>query len=290
MLFSAVNYPFQKIGLAIAFSPTARAMLMEANRLCRLFACPLILVHVGPHGSEEEKKINDLIAAAAVSVSYKIRWCQGKVERELLRACHDEQIDLLIAGALKREKMVKYYVGTIARAIMRKARCSVLMIHTPSVSPQPFQQIVINAENSPLIERALRVGCQLAKIENASWVHIVRELKLLGLTMSAHSQLSESEYSLYKQGLLRDEFQVVEKILEKIPHAGTKVNVKILSGKSGFELCKFVEKKKADLLVVGAPPQQSSWLDRFFPHDLEYVFADLPCHLLVVNNQYQNHG
>jgi nucleotide-binding universal stress UspA family protein len=67
-----------------------------------------------------------------------------------------------------------------------------------------------------------------------------------------------------------------------------KINIKMLSGKSGFELCKFVERKQAGLLVVGAPPRRFSLFDRIFPHDLEYVFADLPCNLLVVNQLNQN--
>jgi nucleotide-binding universal stress UspA family protein len=62
-----------------------------------------------------------------------------------------------------------------------------------------------------------------------------------------------------------------------------------VSGKSGFELPKFAVKKSANLLVLGAPPRRSSFFDRLFPHDLEYILADLPCNLLIVH-QTTSHG
>jgi nucleotide-binding universal stress UspA family protein len=57
----------------------------------------------------------------------------------------------------------------------------------------------------------------------------------------------------------------------------------MLAGKSGFELAKFAQRKHADLLVVGASPRRFSLFDRVFPHDLEYIFADMPCNLLVIH-------
>lgn len=63
-----------------------------------------------------------------------------------------------------------------------------------------------------------------------------------------------------------------------------KITIKMLSGKSGFELARFAERKKADLLVVSAPKERLILLDRLFPHDLEYVFANLPCNLLVIKS------
>jgi nucleotide-binding universal stress UspA family protein len=283
-----VNTRFQKIGLAIAFSPTAEAMLAEAIRLANLFAAELVLIHVGHHGTEEEGKLKQLLQTVGIKSVYKIVWRQGNPVKEILKACGEEQIDLLVAGALKREKMVNHYVGSVARAIMRKADCSVYMVNNPSINPQSIQQIVVNAEDSPHVERAIALACRMAELEKSSWVHIVRELKLLGLALTANEQTTEQEYSEYKQSLMRDEINSVEKILASIPHEKIKINIKMLSGKSGFELCKFVERKQAGLLVVGAPQRRLSFFDRFFPHDLEYVFAELPSNLLVVNQQMQN--
>jgi nucleotide-binding universal stress UspA family protein len=111
---------------------------------------------------------------------------------------------------------------------------------------------------------------------------------LYGLAMAATHQHSEQEYTALQQNLMQEEVAEVEKMLAKIPHENVKVNIKMLSGKSGFELCRFAARKQADLLVVGAPPRRFSWFDRVFPHDLEYVFADLPCNLLIVHPRKSN--
>lgn len=287
--FNPVKSDFRKIGLAIAFSPTAEAMLAEAARLASLFGAELVLIHVGKHEPAKDQKLNELLRAVNVSVAHKIIWREGNPEKEILKACREEKIDLLVAGALKKEKALQHYIGTIARAIMRKADCSVYMVNNPSVHPQPIQQIVVNAEDSAHVEFAIATACRIAELEGSSWVHIVRELKLLGLTLAANDQCTEQEYNETKQEMLQEEVTVVEKILAKIPHQKTKINIKMLSGKSGFELCKFVERKQAGLLIVGAPPRRLSLFDRIFPHDLEYVFADLPCNVLVVNQRNETH-
>jgi nucleotide-binding universal stress UspA family protein len=275
---------FDKIGLAIAFSPTSQALLNEAARWAVQFNAQLVLVHVGKHSAEEEAKMRALIQSVDLSNKEPIvLWRDGKPVDEILKVCQSENIDLLVAGALKKENLLQNYIGTVARKIMRKADCSVLMIQNPIEEKKPIQNIVVNAEDSPYIEQAIEAACSIGQLENAQWVHIARELKLLGLTLSANEQCTENEYHDSMQSMVREELEQVEKILARIPHPKLKVNIKVLSGKPGFELARFAERKNADLLIVGAPARRFSLFDRVFPHDLEYIFANLPCNLLVVN-------
>ena len=278
-----MGFNVQKIGLAVAFSPTAGALLAEACRLAKLFDSQLILMHVGNRNAEEDKKLNELIQTVnLLGVTYKIIWRNGNPATEILHVCQEENIDLLVAGALKKENLLQNYIGTVARKIMRKSDCSVLMIQNPTKNPSPLRNVVVAAEGSPHVELAVETACQISRLENAQWIHIVRELKLLGLTLAVNEQCNEEEYAESKQGMVREEVEQVEKMLARIPHEGQKINIKMLSGKSGFELAIFTEKKKAELLIVGAPAQRLSLVDRLFPHDLEYIFANLPCNLLVV--------
>lgn len=275
------------IGLAIAFSPTAKAMLAEAKRLVDHFKANLILIHVGEHGAEEDHKMKELLHVSGLNpAGCKVLWRKGDPVKEILRACKEESVDLLLAGALKKENLVNHYLGTVARTIMRKAKCSVLMITNPSLEAKPLKNIVVNAEDSPYIEEAIRAACRWAFLQHGSWIHIVRELKLLGLALSANEQCTEEEYAQTKQNMLREETAEVEKMLQRIPHHNLKVNIKMLSGKSGFELARFAERKEADLLVLGAPRRRFSLFDRVFPHDQEYIFNDLPCNVLVIQPRH----
>jgi nucleotide-binding universal stress UspA family protein len=279
---------FKKIGLAVAFSPTSQALLKEATRLAVQFNAQLVLIHVGAHGAEEDAKMQELIQSVDhSSLEPIVLWRNGKPVEEILKVCQSEKIDLLVAGALKKENLLQNYIGTVARKIMRKADCSVLMIQNPNEERKAINNIVVNAEDSPYVEQAIEAACYIGQLENAQWVHIARELKLLGLALSANEQCTENEYHESMQGMVREELDQVEKILARIPHPKLKVNIKVLSGKAGYELARFAERKNADLLIVGAPERRFSLFDRVFPHDLEYVFANLPCNLLVVNPRNQ---
>ncbi len=275
----------RKIGLAIAFSPRIEALLAEAARLRRMWNAELLLIHVGNHGEEEEVRLQQLLTSTGLAQenSLKVFWETGKPSERILAACKRERIDLLIAGALKKENLVQFYLGTIARKILRKADCSVLLLTDPAISPKPFKNIVVNADDSPYVEEAIKTGCSIGLNDKSSWLHVVREIKMYGLTMTVSEQYSEEQYENMRQNLVKDEIDNVEKILHRIPHDGLKVNIKLVSGKSGFELSKFAQRKQADLLIIGAPQRRFSLFDRVFTHDQEYIFADLPCNLLIVN-------
>lgn len=274
----------RKIGLALAFSPRMEAIMAEAGRLMHQYSAQLVLIHVGKETSSANEQLQALLLKSELDPSQiKILWREGRPADCILSACKEEQVDLLVAGALKKEQFMKYYLGTIAREILRKASCSVLMLIDPAIERKAFQQIVVNAEDSPYVEDALATACDLSLKEKASWLHVVREVKLLGLAMSSMDDCTEEEYNEQRNGLLQTEIESVEKMLSKIPHAGVRVNIKLLSGKSGFELSKFAQRKQADLLIVGAAPRRFFLFDRVFTHDLEYLFQDLPCNLLIVN-------
>lgn len=278
-----MSIAFKKIAVGVAFSPTAEAMLMETARLARLLDAEVLLIHVGTRTPDAESRMTSMIEKCNIVRDRMIvLWGSGDPVDVILDSCKKHHVDLLVTGALKKENLVQYYVGTIARKVLRKAGCSVLTIVNPSIEGTSYKNVVVNAEDSTYIEEAIATACQFTSKEQGSWVHVVRELKMYGLTMAAADQHSEEEYDDARQKLVKQEIEKVEEILGRIPHEGIKVNIKVVSGKSGFELPRFAERKNANLLVVGAPPRRFSIFDRLFPHDLEYVLANLPCNLLVV--------
>jgi nucleotide-binding universal stress UspA family protein len=277
---------FSRICLAITFSPRFEALLGEAIWLSKLYQSHLTILHVGEQNSQNILTIELALDRKGFPTSNVNIICEsGSPSKIILSVCKRERIDLLIAGALQKENILQYYLGTIGRTILRKARCSVLMLTDPSVDGMSLSNIVTLAEDSPYVEDAIAVSCTVAQSANAKWIHIVRELKMLGLTLTALEQSTEEEYDHQRHLLLQEEIDKVETILNRVPHSNVKVNIKVISGKSGFELAKFAKKKNADLLVVGAPNRRIYFFDRLFPHDLEYLFADLPCNLLIVHGK-----
>ncbi|MDL5045536.1 universal stress protein [Oscillatoria amoena NRMC-F 0135] len=268
------------------------ALLSEVVRLKRLWGSELALIHIGDQTEAHSRKIEEVIQRAGLQSSeVKVFWETGKPAKTILQVCKREGIDLLVAGALKKEMGLQFYLGSIARKILRKADCSVLMLTSPSMEHLGFKNIVVSAdEDSPYMNYALQAAFRIGVLENANWVHVVRKLKLYGF-LSAAEQYSESEYESTRNSLVQAEIDEVQKLLIRIPHEGIKVNIKLFSGKSGFELSQFAERKNADLLIVGGSPLRLSILDRVFPNDLEYIFSDLPCNVLIVNpRKEETHG
>lgn len=271
------------MALAAGFTPRLGALLKEADRLSRLWQAELVLIHAGARQPGSEKRLREVMEQAGVDTDKtQIIWESGPPAKAILAVCKKENIDLLIAGALHREKVIQYYLGSVARKLLRKAPCSVLMLTDPATSPVGFKNVVVQAdEDNPYMADTLRTACMLASAEQAAWLHVVRTLKWYAF-LSAAEEFSESEYEHTRNQLIQTEMDDVQRLLNTIPHPGIKVNIKLISGKSGHELAQFARRKHADLLVVSASPLKLSLLDRFMPNDLEYLFSDLPCNLLVV--------
>ena len=278
---------FKKIAIALAFSPRFEALLHETKRFQDIFDAQLVIIHIGNSEPKKEKLLKDKLAEIGFNKDqHKIVWKQGDPARKILSVCKKEKVDLLIAGAMKKENIIRYYIGSVARKILRKADCSVLMLINPSPHPEPFKKIVINGGEHEYLLSVLRKGCSLGKIENAAQVNILREVRMYGLAMAvAGEEGNEDEYAETRRRLLEDEKQKVQKLLDNIDTASLHINIKIFAGKPEHEIAKYSKRIKADLLILGAPDHKLSLIDRLFPHDLEYLLADLPSNLLIVHKK-----
>ncbi len=272
---------FRKIAAAIAFSPRCEAIMKEAQRMSALFDAEFVLIHIGKYNEKDEKMLYQLMESAQFDRNkVRVIWEKGDPSHKILSICKKEQVDLLIAGALEKENLFTYYIGSIARKILRKARCSVLVITKPSISPKPFKKIVIDGSGLPTIENTIRTGCQFGALENSESLTIIRELSLYGLNLTAE-EYTETEYQKRKQELFEEERKKVEKMIGQEAQRDLPIDIKITTGKSGFELSKFAKATQADLLVVEAPKRKLNIFDRVITHDLEYILANLPSNLLL---------
>ena len=122
----------KKILVGIAFSPNLKPNIFEAIRLANMFGAQLVGVHVGEKTSKKEKQLLQLISEApSLNFPIKTVWKKGKPIDIILSTCIEETIDLLILGAIQQENIYKYYVGSVARELTRKASCSVLLLIKP---------------------------------------------------------------------------------------------------------------------------------------------------------------
>lgn len=273
---------FSKVALAIAFSPRMEALLAEAKRIKEIFSAELMLIHVGEKTSDSEGKLSEMLTKQGLKgTDVQTVWEQGNPAKKIIKVCEEKGVDLLIAGALKTEGFFNYYIGSIARKIIRKSKCSVLVLIEPMLVPEPFERVVINGTQQEQTPFVIQQGLNWCQKDRAKQVYIVNEIKMYGLQMATAGEGGEEEIAATRRKLVSEEIAYVENILKDLDKGTLKISIKITCGKWAVELARFASDVKADLLIVG-DEGNLGFLDRLFPHDLEEILSDLPSNLLIV--------
>lgn len=277
--------PFKTIGIGVTFSPNLKANIYEAARLSQMLNTRLVLIHVGDKSLEKESKFKAILKPfLANNLEVEIVFKSGDPVNVILSTSEDKKIDLLILGALQRENFLKYYVGSIARKITRKAKCSILLLIKPSIERIPCQHIVVNGLKDPKTKETISAAFYVANALGVNKVTIVEEINKNELDVKVEDDKSLRIANIVKERIKLRENARVKTIIEDIPEAHTK-DVKIKSqpifGKKGYSIGHYAQIARADLLIMNSPSKMNFW-DRLFPHDIEHILTELPTDVLII--------
>lgn len=272
----------KKILIGIAFSPNLKPNIFEAIRMANMFGAQLVGVHVGEKTNKKENQLTDLILEAP-KLKYPIKtvWQKGKPVDVILNTAVNEKIDLLVLGALQQENLYKYYVGSVARELTRKASCSVLLLIKPSVERVKCNHIVVNGLKDKRTTETIEASFLVSKALECKRITIVEEISQKEIEVKVSDDYSLRKANINKEKLKRREDSRVNKILGNISTDGISVKIQSIFGKRGYSIGHYAKVKRADLLVMNAP-SKTSILDRIFPHDIEYILTELPTDVLIV--------
>lgn len=281
--------PFSNIATAIAFSPNMEANVHEGLRITKMLGNKLFLIHVGSK-SESEKEKDSLIKLVGSleleRVEVEIVWQEGDVIDAILSACKTKNINLLIAGAQPREGILRYYMGSVARRLVRKTSCSILLMTHPNKMQSRCGKIVVNGIQHPKTRQTIQTAFDVANCINANELLVVEEVEpdkeMENVEDDAHLQKSNEK----KNALIGKELKRLDEIIAGFPKMDAlSVSNKVIFGKRGYTIGHFTQSTGADLLVMNSPDTKLGFLDRVFTHDLEYVLSELPSDLLIVHSQ-----
>ena len=272
----------KKILIGIAFSPNLKPNIFEATRMANMFGAQLVGVHVGEKTNKKQNQLADLILEAP-KLKYPIKtvWQKGKPVDVILNTAVNEKIDLLVLGALQQENLYKYYVGSVARELTRKASCSVLLLIKPSVERVKCNHIVVNGLKDKRTTETIEASFLVSKALECKRITIVEEISQKEIEVKVSDDYSLRKANINKEKLKRREDSRVNKILGNINTEGISVKIQSIFGKRGYSIGHYAKVKRADLLVMNAP-SKTSILDRIFPHDIEYILTELPTDVLIV--------
>jgi nucleotide-binding universal stress UspA family protein len=276
---------FKKIGLALTFSPTSIALLAEVNRLQRLFDSEIVLIHAGEQNSESEQKMKRIITESGLDPNcYTLHWKKGEPVKVILNACEEKKVDLLVSGALEKENFLKYYLGSVARTLVREATCSMLLLPHPLIDPKPFKNIAVSFDYSELGEKTIKISHELSIIEQSEELTIIREFQLPGLAITISESGSTDETELQKKQMLEEEEIKLGFFIKELNLTGVKIKLVCLCGRQGWTANNYVQENGMDLFVVSSSMKRLKLFDRIFQHDLEFIIKDLPSSVLIIKS------
>ena len=276
---------FKTIGIGVTFSPNLEANINEAARFALCFGSKLVLIHVGEASDEKSKTfLNFLNPFEKEGLEFEILFKSGEPVEVILSSTEEKNVDLLIIGALKKENFLKYYLGSIARKITRKANCSVLLLINPSKERVPCKHIVVNGLKDPKTKETVNTAFFVGHHLGADKITVVEEIDQDEVSVKVDDDKSLRRSTLIKDRLRLREESRVKKILDTIPDELTKdlvIKSQPIFGKRGYSIGHYAQVARADLLVMNAPAKMTFW-DRLFPHDIEHILTELPTDVLIV--------
>lgn len=281
------SYPFETIGVAIAFSPRLESLLGEAKIVSNKFGAQLLLMHIGERTRTKEARLDEIIRKLGIDEKKtRIIWHEGNPVNTLLELCKLNIVDLLMVGAMQKENVLKYYLGSVARKISRNAKCSVLLLTNPVREGTRFKKVIVNGVENPKTVHTINTAVYFAKHMSAKFLTVATEVHQEGLAMAMASESTAGEASKLRKEFSEDELNKVHDIITKVSeHEGIEISEKLIKGKPGYAIRQYAESKKADLLVINSPDVKYGLIDRLFTHDMEYILEDLPCNVLIIHSR-----
>jgi nucleotide-binding universal stress UspA family protein len=284
------SFPFETIALAVAFSPKLEAILTEAKHLADSFKAKLLLIHIGKHDSDKEAALQELCGNLGIDREVKTIWGTGDPITALLETCKRHMVDLLILGARRRETMFRYYLGSVARGLCRRAKCSLLLLTEPRADGTPFRRLVVDCVDHPKTPHTLNTAWYFADRVDSREVRLVKEVDQTGLAMAMSDDSTTGERAQVREQLLLDASEQLRLLTVDRTNEKPKVVTAVLSGRPGFTIRKYAEECMSDLLVIHSPDSSYGLMDRIFTHDMEYILEQLPGNVLIVHARIVDGG
>lgn len=138
----------EKILLPCDFSVSDKATLAMATALARDTGAKLIIMHVEEPplaygggemyygmpdpGTEELEKMLSEIVPADKSVPYEHHLITGDPAAAIVRMADEENVDMIVISTHGRTGLSRLLMGSVAEAVVRRAKCPVLTLRHPS--------------------------------------------------------------------------------------------------------------------------------------------------------------
>lgn len=270
-----VSPNYSHVTLATAFSPRFLAGLAEAWRFSRRYDAKFSIISNGEPTEEKETMLSQGLEQLGIPADTPLEWRTGDPVTSIIEGAEAVGTDLLVAGALIREYEVsgRVFLGGVARGLLKRGSCSLLLITKPTVEPRQYKRIVMVTDFSEGARNAFRAALRIAGQDETEILHVI----------AIRSLLAEARKDMEPGGKDRPTGEVMlEEFLNIASESTVKVEPRIIESATGVAAVDFIEAVGANLLVVPTAHYSDGTL---LPPQMDWVTQVVPCDLWVVKKE-----
>jgi nucleotide-binding universal stress UspA family protein len=274
-----IDPPYRTVAVASTFSPRFLQVLAEAKRLRDRLCQQLHLIYVGERDDSTAEKFSAALTELELPGDSAIHYQQGDDPAvAILQAATANEIDLLVAGALEKEVVLRPFLGNVARTLVRKAGCSVILVTKPESEPQPFRRIVFLAEYTDHGRAALLKVLRLAALEQSEKLYVIRVYTTFDEARAKAA--AESSATAGESARTLDEEEIaLEEFIDSAGHTDVPIEARCIRGNTGYAALDFIQSIDASLLAV---PVDAAACGDGLPAHVAWITDVIPCNLWVI--------
>ena len=273
-----IEPPYRTVAVASTFSPRFRQVLAEAKRVRDRLCRQLQLIYVGMRDEETAKKFAAALLELALPEDSAIHYQQGEDPAlAILEAAKANEVDLLVAGALEKEVVLRPFLGNVARTLVRKAGCSVILFIKPEREPKPFSRIVFLADYSDHGRSALLKTLRLAALEKCERLYVIRIYTTFDAARAKAG--ADAPEAGARARTLEEEEIALEQFIDSAGPNDVPIEARCIRGNTGYAALDFIQSIDASLLVVPVDPVACG---DGLPAHVAWIADTIPCNLWVI--------
>ncbi len=248
------------------------AVLAEAGRVSCSLSAPLCLIHADEFTPEKEKRFRSALRDLQLDSGAAIRFEPGEPAEAILKVQREENIDLLVAGAMETESVHRNFTGDVARELLRRARCDLLLYTEPKENPKPPEGILVVVPD--FLEPSRQVVCAAVNLAERSGS---RQITILHV-QTTFAEAKEKALGV-SNGTLSTE-ETLESWVQVHARPDLELDYHLLRGNTGFTACEFIQSSGTDLVVM--PSQMPTSDQPVFAPALDWIIQVIPGNLWVI--------
>ena len=271
-----IEPPYRTVAVASTFSPRFLKVLSEAKRISDRLGQEMHLIFVGSRDDETSEKFNAALRELELPADSPIHYQEGDPAEAILEVARANDVDLLVAGALEKQAVLRQFLGNVARRLVREATCSVMLFTKPAHPPERFCRIVLLADYSDHGRAALHKALRLAALEQCEKLYVIR---LYTTFDEARAKARTAAPQITDEGArtLEEEEAALEHFIDSAGPTDVPIEARCIRGNAGYAVLDFVQSVDAMMLAVPDSPETAGR-----PTHIEWITDVIPCNLWVI--------